>query len=197
MRITKSILLSATMAAFMLPAVAQTTDNTNSPRIDQREENQQQRIGNGIDNGSLTAGEAARIERKENAINKEEQRMKSDGNFTAKERARVTHQQNVMSRRIYAQKHDGQVQNTNPKTEIGQRKENQQDRIAQGVKSGQLTAGEAARLEGREAHINRETRAMRAANGGKLTSAEKARVNRQQNRVSRSIFHQKHDAQHR
>ena len=197
MRITKNILLSATMAAFMLPAVAQTTDNTNSPRIDQREENQQQRIGNGIDNGSLTASEAARIERKENAINKEEQRMKSDGNFTAKERARVTHQQNVMSRRIYAQKHDGQAQNTNPKTEIGQRKENQQDRIAQGVKSGQLTARETARLEGREAHINRETRAMRAANGGKLTPAEKAKVNRQQNRVSRSIYHQKHDAQHR
>ncbi len=32
---------------------------------------------------------------------------------------------------------------------IAQRKENQQDRIAQGVKSGQLTAGETARLERR------------------------------------------------
>jgi len=34
-----------------------------------------------------------------------------------------------------------------PKTEVGQRKENQQNRIAQGVQSGQLTAGETANLE--------------------------------------------------
>ena len=30
---------------------------------------------------------------------------------------------------------------------IAERKENQQDRIAQGIKSGQLTAGETAKLE--------------------------------------------------
>src|SRR5271167_936102 len=57
---------------------------------------------------------------------------------------------------------------------VGQRKENQQDRIAQGVKSGQLTAGETANLETKEAAINGETRADRVANGGKLTQAEKA-----------------------
>ena len=42
--------------------------------------------------------------------------------------------------------------------EIQERKENQQDRIAQGVKSGQLTAGETARLETKEAGLNREVR---------------------------------------
>src|SRR5579864_8431141 len=68
-----------------------------------------------------------------------------------------------------------------PKTEVGQRKENQQDRIAQGVKSGQLTAGETANLETKEAAINQETKADRAANGGKLTSAEKTQINKQQN----------------
>ena len=52
--------------------------------------------------------------------------------------------------------------------EIQQRKENQQDRIAQGVKSGQLTAHETSRLENKEAAVNGETRADRAANGGKL-----------------------------
>src|SRR6266436_9335504 len=41
-----------------------------------------------------------------------------------------------------------------PKPTIAQRKENQQDRIAQGVKSGQLTAGETANLETKEAAIN-------------------------------------------
>ena len=77
---------------------------------------------------------------------------------------------------------------------IAQRKENQQDRIAQGVKSGQLTAGETARLENREARLNKETRTDRAANGGKLTSAEKQQVNRQQNRMSRAIYKDKHNS---
>jgi hypothetical protein len=80
---------------------------------------------------------------------------------------------------------------------IHQRKVNQQRRIGNGVKSGQLTPRETAHLEHREAHLNRETRRMRAANGGKLTPREKARVNRQQNHISRSIYRQKHDAQHR
>jgi hypothetical protein len=77
---------------------------------------------------------------------------------------------------------------------VAERKENQQARIAQGVKSGQLTAGETANLEKKEIAINRETRADRAANGGKLTSAEKRQVNRQQNRVSRKIYAGKHNA---
>jgi len=193
----KSILLCATTAALMLPAMAQTTGNTNSPGIDKREENQQQRIGNGIESGQLTSGEAARLERKEAAINKEEQNMKADGNLSAAERAKLTHQQNVMSRHIYAQKHDAQHQNLNPKSEVGQRERNQQERIAQGVKSGQLNARETARLEGREAHINREVRRDRAANGGTLTQQERRLVNHQQNRNSKAIYRQKHDAQHR
>src|SRR5438445_13328255 len=71
-----------------------------------------------------------------------------------------------------------------PKPTVAQRKENQQDRIANGVQSGQLTAGETAKLEKKEAAINKETAADRAANGGKLTASEKKQVNHQQNRVS-------------
>ena len=37
-----------------------------------------------------------------------------------------------------------------PKPEVAKRKENQQDRIANGVQSGQLTAGETAKLETKE-----------------------------------------------
>ena len=80
-----------------------------------------------------------------------------------------------------------------PAGKIADRKENQQDRIAQGVKSGQLTAGETSHLENKEARINRETRNDRAADGGKLTNAEKAKVNRQQNRVSKNIYRDKHN----
>jgi hypothetical protein len=77
---------------------------------------------------------------------------------------------------------------------IAQRKENQQDRIAQGVKSGQLTAGETAKLETKEARVNKEIRVDRAANGGKLTGAEKAQVNHQQNRMSKAIYKDKHNS---
>jgi hypothetical protein len=78
--------------------------------------------------------------------------------------------------------------------EIKQRKENQQDRIAQGVKSGQLTAGETAKLETKEARLNHEIRADRKANGGNLTNKEKKQINRQQNKLSRQIYRDKHNA---
>ncbi|HTO87146.1 MAG TPA: hypothetical protein VMR54_06405 [Thermoanaerobaculia bacterium] len=80
---------------------------------------------------------------------------------------------------------------------IHRRQENQQQRIAQGVESGQLTAGETARLERREAGLNREVHGMRQANGGSLTAAERGLVENQQNRLSRQIYRQKHDGQTR
>ena len=76
---------------------------------------------------------------------------------------------------------------------INQRLENQQDRIAQGINSGQLTAGETANLETKEAAITNEVRADRQANGGYLTSAERARVNHQLNHTSRQIYRDKHN----
>jgi hypothetical protein len=52
-------------------------------------------------------------------------------------------------------------------------------------------------MERKEGRIQNEIAADRAANGGKLTAGEKASINRQQDRVSRQIYRQKHDAQHR
>jgi hypothetical protein len=79
-------------------------------------------------------------------------------------------------------------------SEVGQRKENQQDRIAQGVKSGQLTAGETANLEKKESAINQEVKTDRSLNGGKLTGQEKKVVNQQQNQMSNQIHADKHNA---
>ena len=45
-----------------------------------------------------------------------------------------------------------------PAQEIKKRQENQQDRIAQGAASGELTAAETARLETREAKLNHKSR---------------------------------------
>jgi WXXGXW repeat (2 copies) len=75
----------------------------------------------------------------------------------------------------------------------GVRAENQQQRIGQGVRSGQLTAGETHNLEGREASINHQAGADRAANGGHLTGQEHQQINQRQNNVSRSIANDKHN----
>jgi hypothetical protein len=80
-------------------------------------------------------------------------------------------------------------------SKIKQRKESQQKRIAQGVKSGSLTPKETARIEHNEAKINKEVRRDREENGGNLTNKEKAQVNRQQNKVRKEIYNQKHDGQ--
>lgn len=79
-------------------------------------------------------------------------------------------------------------------SEVGQRAENQQDRIAQGTQSGQLTAGETANLESKEAAVNQEVRTDRSLNGGKLTNQEKTIVNQQQNNLSGQIYNDKHNA---
>ncbi len=81
--------------------------------------------------------------------------------------------------------------------EIQDRKENQQQRIAQGVHSGQLTAGETANLEGKEAGLNHEEHAMRQADGGKLTAGDRRVINRQQNHLSRNIYRDKHNGRTR
>jgi hypothetical protein len=79
--------------------------------------------------------------------------------------------------------------------EVDRREANQQARIAEGVESGQLTPRETARLERKEAKINREVRRDRAANGGRLTPAEKAKINREENRTSRKIYRAKHNSE--
>lgn len=192
----KGLILTAVVAGLMLPAASQTSDSAKPATINQRKENQQDRIGNGVQSGELTAGEAARLEKKESQLNQEERDMRKldNGHLTAADRATLNQQQNKLSGNIYKQKHDAQTQNVNPKSEVGQRERNQQERIAQGIKSGQMTAGEAARVENREAGIRQEVRNERAANGGRLTAAERNQVNRQQNRTSRTIYRKKHNA---
>ena len=205
-----NLLLIAAAAALCTPALTAqdattttsttaTTTTTVKPKatINQRRQNQQQRIGEGVENGSLTAGEATRVEHKETKLNREVKEMKSDGNFTPAERAKVQRQENALSKDIYKQKHDAQAQNEHPKSEVGQRQLNQQKRIGEGIENGSLNANEASRVEHREAGVNKEVAGMRANNGGKLTPQERRLVNHQENRNSKAIYRQKHDKQHR
>ena len=76
---------------------------------------------------------------------------------------------------------------------INQRKADQQQRIGQGVQSGQLTAGETSHLERQEAGINREERGMRAQDNGHLTKSDRQTIHKQQNQESRRIYRDKHN----
>jgi hypothetical protein len=193
--------LSAALAILALPVVAQSTSQpapVNGESIQDRKENQQDRIANGVKSGQLTAGETGNLEKKESSLNQEEHDMRKldNGKLTGSDKATLNQQQNQLSKQIYQDKHNAAVQNTDPKSEVGKRAENQQDRIGQGVKSGQLTSGEAAHLEKNEARVNREVRNDRAANGGKLTPQERKQVNQQQNKMSRQIYRDKHNGRH-
>lgn len=78
---------------------------------------------------------------------------------------------------------------------VDARQDNQEARIDQGVRSGELTAREAARLDAQQDRIER--REARAKADGDVTAAERVRLHRAENRASRNIARQKHDRQDR
>jgi hypothetical protein len=79
---------------------------------------------------------------------------------------------------------------------VHRRQVNQQRRIGEGVKSGQLTPRETVRLERNETRLNREIRRDRRDGGG-LSARERGKIDRRQDALSRQIYRQKHDNQHK
>jgi hypothetical protein len=78
----------------------------------------------------------------------------------------------------------------NPST----REANQDQRIAGGLKSGQMTSGEAAKATANQSRIDQQVHNDRVANGGKLTGQEHQQVAREQNNQSRQIYNDNHNA---
>jgi hypothetical protein len=70
---------------------------------------------------------------------------------------------------------------------------NQQQRIGNGVKSGQLTPGETSNLENRSASIQSQKAADRSANGGTMTPQQRQQIKQRQDNVSKSINQDKHN----
>ena len=80
------------------------------PRVNQvngREQNQQNRIANGVKSGRLTPGQTAHLERGEQRLqNNEKKDMAADnGHLTKKDQRQLNHEANHMSRKIYRDKH--------------------------------------------------------------------------------------------
>ena len=99
-------LVATLLAAASIGAFAQSAA---TPRVDQREANQQARIANGAASGQLTGKETVRLEKEQSAINKAEAHAKADGTVTRHERKRLHRMQNAASKDIHAQKHDAQT----------------------------------------------------------------------------------------
>jgi hypothetical protein len=77
--------------------------------------------------------------------------------------------------------------------EVNKREANQQKRIGNGVANGKLTSQQTTNLEKRETSVqNREKKDM-AEHNGHLTKTEQKGINRQQNRISKSIYKDKHE----
>ncbi len=75
--------------------------------VGRRQERQQQRIGNGIKNGTMNAHQAAKVEHQESNLNREirTDRQANGGKLTSQEHQQVNQQQNGLSREIYNDKH--------------------------------------------------------------------------------------------
>lgn len=102
----KKILLAVSGMTLLMTGMAFAQAET--PVIDQRQTNQEQRIDQGIASGQLNEREANRLNKQQEHVNKMEDRAKSDGVMTKKERARIGAAQNRASRHIAREKHDRQ-----------------------------------------------------------------------------------------
>jgi WXXGXW repeat (2 copies) len=157
-----------------------------------REANQDQRIANGLRSGEMTSGEAARAERTQANIDQQvhDDREANGGKLTEQERQQINSEQNAASRQIYDEKHNG---NTVKPNEVDDREANQQERTAQGLRSGEMTSGEAARTNENQARVAQQVHNERTANGGALTKQEKRQANKEENKNSKQIYNEKHN----
>jgi hypothetical protein len=155
-----------------------------------REANQDQRISNGLRSGEMTSGEAARAERRQARIDRQvhDDRMANGGKLTEQERRQINSEQNAASRQIYDEKHNA---NTVKPNEVNDREANQQHRTANGLRSGRMTSGEAARTNENQSRVAQQVHDERSANGGALSTQQRQQANREENKNSTQIYNEK------
>lgn len=178
------------------------TRRTRDPGVNARQHHQRERIQQGVASGELTRREAARVREEQRDVRQLEHAYKSDGTLTAAERADLHREQNQASRDIYRQKHDEQDRpraDTVPAAVrdpgVNQRQANQTGRIAQGVKSGELTHDEAQELRTERRDIRELEQSYKS--DGALMKDERQDLHQQLNQQSQEIYEEKHDDEKR
>jgi len=191
MNVLKAISCAGGLVLVASYGMAQTVDSEV-----QRDLNQQNRIEEGLQSGQLSTGEAARLEKGEARIDKMESKALKDGTLSSQETARIQRAQNQESAAIQNSKHNDVT--GNPSSASSQRMQadvqrniNQQNRVEQGVQSGQLTNKEVSTLERGQSRLNRAE--VRVGANGHVGPREQGRVQRLQNRQSSKIVREKHN----
>ncbi|MBC3919238.1 hypothetical protein H8L32_17235 [Undibacterium sp. CY18W] len=164
----------------------------------QRNVNQQTRIEDGLKTGQLTTKEVGKLEREQAAIAREEHNALKDGKLSAGEKAKIDRMQNKASADIHAEKNDGRVGNPNSVSSKRmqadvQRNVNQQQRVENGIKSGELTNHEVAKLEKGQARVDHKEAV--AAKNGHIGEAEQRNIQHAENHQSKKIHKEKTDEQ--
>lgn len=181
---SKSRLLYVGLLATLIaaPAFAQSTTPVN-PGTNAAD---QQQIEQGLQNGSLSSGEASRLEREQQTLDRDESKGASQ--------TQLQNQQNKFEGSV--NKLDSNAVTGNPngandkrmQSDV-QRNINQQTRIENGVNSGQVTPGEEKKMERGQAHVNR----AEANAHGHVTKARQANIQNRENHQSKKIYHKKHN----
>jgi hypothetical protein len=189
----KSLTLALVAAFFAIgTASAQSTGTEVQRNVDQ-----QQRIENGLQSGQLSTKEASQLEKGEQHIDKMEANANKNGGPTAQQAAAIQKAQNRESAAIYNDKHNAVTGNPNSASSKRmqadvQRNVNQQQRIENGVKSGQLSNQETAKLERGQAHVNGKE--ARAGADGNVSANEQKNIQARENHQSKKVYNKKHNA---
>ena len=103
------LLSSLLLSIAVLGSISTQASAASLDRSERREAKQENRISEGVQNGSLTEKEALRLQEREHRIDHMQLNAAKDGRVTKREAARIEHAQDHASRAIYRQKHDRQA----------------------------------------------------------------------------------------
>ncbi len=166
-----------------IPAFAQPGDGT------KRQNNQAERIGNGIVNNQLTKGEVKKLQKSQQKIDKYQEKAMGDGTLTDEEKAKMQNKLDKSSKQIHRLKH-----NDNGKFRANQEQkkwDNLEERLGKGVLDGSLTQAEANEVKQDMQQIQKLREIGRQ--NGKLSPAEAKMLADLEKKVSQKIHAERHD----
>jgi hypothetical protein len=183
--------MAAAVGALTLAAPAAAQSYGGWQPINQRQEQLDHRINQGVRNGALTRREAANLRAEFNQIARIEADYRHDG-LTAWERADLDRRFDNLSQRIRYERNDRQ--DNRGWTPINQRQRQLDARIDAGVRDGSLSRREAGRLRA-EFHDIAALEARYRRNG--LDNRERADLDRRFDRLSAQVYAERRDYNNR
>jgi hypothetical protein len=163
------------------------------PRRDQvndRLGNQDRRINRERRAGEITGSQAKTLHTEDHQIRQEERTMASQngGHITRGEQRVLNQQENGVSRQIGNPPGGTSWDQSHPRRDqVNDRLANQNGRITQERREGEITGSQAKTLHTEDHQIRQEERDMASQNGGHITRNEQQVLNQQENVVSRQI----------